>query len=564
MAGNEVQITVTSRDRTKAGFGSAERGAKGLKNTMADVGRTAAGFLAANVVSAGFQKFQGFIRESIEASKNLGESQNAVTKVFGKSAGEIERFSQRAAKEVGLSARAFNEMATPLGAMLKNAGLGMGVVTDSTIDLTQRASDMASVFNTDVSTALEAIQAGLRGESDPLEKFGVGLSAVKVEAEAMAMSGKKNAKALTDQEKMLARVNLIMKQTKDTAGDFKDTSDGLANSTRIQAAQTEDLQAKIGTKMVPAMLAWNKAKLALVKVLVDRVLPAMFALGGWIDRNRGLVQYYASIVGGVLVAAFVAWAGAAAAAAVATIAATWPVIAIGAAIGLLALGFMKAWKASEKFRVVVATVLKIVGQAFLRYVDIWLMGFEKVFHILGKLPGKAGAAFRAAEKATQMARQKVAEYKNALDGLPAKVRTQVLAFTDDALAKIRRVNRELAGIPAYKLTRVRVEQAYGMSIGALKRATGGPIGAVATAASGGARGSMTLVGEQGPELVRLPFGSMVKPAGQTRSMLGGGGGPARVVLEINSGGSRMDDLLVEVLRKAVRARGGDVQVALGR
>ena len=42
---------------------------------------------------------------------------------------------------------------------LKNAGLGMDTVTDSTTALTERAADMASVFNTDVSEAIEAIMS---------------------------------------------------------------------------------------------------------------------------------------------------------------------------------------------------------------------------------------------------------------------------------------------------------------------------------------------------------------------------------------------------------------------
>ena len=36
------------------------------------------------------------------------------------------------------------------------------------------------------------------------------------------------------------------------------------------------------------------------------------------------------------------------------------------------------------------------------------------------------------------------------------------------------------------------------------------------------------------------------------------------VLEIRSGGSKLDDLLLEILRKAVRVRGGDVQLVIGR
>jgi len=46
-------------------------------------------------------------------------------------------------------------------------------------------------------------------------------------------------------------------------------------------------------------------------------------------------------------------------------------------------------------------------------------------------------------------------------------------------------------------------------------------------------------------------------------MVAAGGGGGTVVLEIHSGGSRLDDLLVEVLRKSIRSRGGDVQVVLG-
>jgi hypothetical protein len=42
------------------------------------------------------------------------------------------------------------------------------------------------------------------------------------------------------------------------------------------------------------------------------------------------------------------------------------------------------------------------------------------------------------------------------------------------------------------------------------------------------------------------------------------GGPASVSLTINSGGSAMDDLLVQVLRRAVQTKGrGNVQVLLG-
>jgi hypothetical protein len=35
------------------------------------------------------------------------------------------------------------------------------------------------------------------------------------------------------------------------------------------------------------------------------------------------------------------------------------------------------------------------------------------------------------------------------------------------------------------------------------------------------------------------------------------------VVELHSGGSRLDDLLLEVVRKSIKVRGGNVQVVLG-
>lgn len=85
-------------------------------------------------------------------------------------------------------------------------------------------------------------------------------------------------------------------------------------------------------------------------------------------------------------------------------------------------------------------------------------------------------------------------------------------------------------------------------------------------AAGGPAGGWTLTGERGPELVRLPFGSQVVPAGQTAAMLaaGGGGGQTKTVLEIRSSGAALDEMLLQLLRKAIRVRGGDVQLVLGR
>ncbi len=246
---NVVGITVTAKDQTAAGLDSVDKRIKKIGETT----RTIADTITADFFQGAANAAKSFVTSTVRAASDLGESVNAVNKTFGESAKQVQDWGQANSAAFGLSRRAFNEAIIPTGALLKNAGLSMDQVAQSTINLTKRAADMGSVFNVDVAQVLADINSGLRGEADPLEKYGVQLSAAAVEQQALADTGKKSAAALTDQEKTTARVNLIMKQTASTAGDFADTTDGLANSARVASAQIEDAKAKIGEGLLPVL-----------------------------------------------------------------------------------------------------------------------------------------------------------------------------------------------------------------------------------------------------------------------------------------------------------------------
>lgn len=100
--------------------------------------------------------------------------------------------------------------------------------------------------------------------------------------------------------------------------------------------------------------------------------------------------------------------------------------------------------------------------------------------------------------------------------------------------------------------------------GAHGRAHGGIIGA----AGGGPRSRMTLVGEQGPELVDLAPGSRVRSNPDTRRMLGGGagggGGPQVIEVPLYLDGREIARAIIDPLRTEIRGLGGNVQSAIGQ
>ena len=57
--------------------------------------------------------------------------------------------------------------------------------------------------------------------------------------------------SLSEAEKRLLRVDVLMKQTAVTSGDFANTIDSLANRQRVLNAQTQDMSAKFGNLMIP-------------------------------------------------------------------------------------------------------------------------------------------------------------------------------------------------------------------------------------------------------------------------------------------------------------------------
>jgi hypothetical protein len=244
----------------------------------------------ANVAGQAIDKVGDFLTTSVNQASTLSESINAVNVVFEDGAGIIKEFGKISAETVGLSNAKFNQLASVTGAFLTNLGFDTQKAADKTIDLTKRAADMASVFNTDVSQALEAIQSGLKGEFNPLEQFGVKLNAAAIEARAMQMGLADANGELSDSAKAQAALALVMEQTNKLAGDFTNTSDGLANSQRILSATFDDMKAKIGTALLPLIEELTKSFKELIdseefQKTVDTIVTKLTELSDWIVTN---------------------------------------------------------------------------------------------------------------------------------------------------------------------------------------------------------------------------------------------------------------------------------------
>jgi hypothetical protein len=243
-----------------------------------------------------------FFRGSIDAASTLSESQNAIKVTFGEASNAIAKLGEDSAKRLGLATSDFNGIAVQFSSFAtKIAGAG-GDVSGVINELTTRGADFASVMNLDVSEALGAFQSGLAGETEPLKRFGIDLSDAAIKAYAMANGIGTAGKEMTEGEKVQARYGALMEQTAKTAGDFANTSDGLANSQRIANAEIENARARMGEALLPIMATVTTFMANTFIPVIDFMGEAFKNVFSFIDANKNWLVPVVAAIGGMVVA----------------------------------------------------------------------------------------------------------------------------------------------------------------------------------------------------------------------------------------------------------------------
>lgn len=382
---------------------------RGIDGDMEETGRKAGGILGSTIgkvaAAAGgvfaATKVAQFFGDSISAASDLSETINKSSVIFRENASEIDKWSRGSAQSVGLSRQKALEAAAGFGDMFSQIGFTGKAAAGMSKDVVQMAADLGSFNNLKTDEVLDMISASMRGEYDSLQRVIPNINAARVEHEALAMSGKSAAKELTAQEKAAATLAIIHKDGARAAGDFAKTSDGLANSQKISAAEMENAKAKLGEVLLPVMLVATKAITALLVPAVEGLSTGL----AWVGENIGKVAPYIAAlaigIGVVLAPTFIAWAIAAGAAAIATIAAAAPVILIAGAIALLAAGIIYAYQHFGIFRTAVdaaADVLQtVLGVAvdYAKFVIGVLVDYVKlIIRVVSDIVGGVAALFR--------------------------------------------------------------------------------------------------------------------------------------------------------------------------
>jgi hypothetical protein len=413
----------------------------------------------------------GAFKAAQDASE-LSDTISATRVIFEGASKAVEAYASTAASQIGISKQAALDAAGTFGTLGKAAGLSGKDLSTFSNQFVGLAGDLASFKGGSPEEAIEAIGAAMRGESEPIMRYGVLINEASIQATALseglvkvtrnstqikaaqiglegaqvkytaavkqhgaasfearsAESGlatarqtltkatEGNVTALTLQQKTMAVGKLIMSQTSDAQGDFARTAESAKNQQSRMRAEVANASATLGEVLLPALAAGARA-------LAD--------VAQWAGRNSDTVKTLAIVVGGlaatvlIVHAALTVWAALTKVAAAAQWvlngaiwALTGPIGVIILVIAALVAGIVIAYHKSETFRNVVTAVFAAVGAA-LRTAAAW---FSNTLAAVGRFVSGAVGWFVNLRSTVGTAISGVVEY---LRGLPGRAAAAV-------------------------------------------------------------------------------------------------------------------------------------------
>lgn len=235
----------------------------------------------------------------VKEASALEQAGSAVSQVFGEMAPQVMTWAEDMSA-YGLSTAQAAQAAAVLGGAIKSAGIDMEYVAILSTKLIEISMDLVATFGYSVPQALSAMAAALRAEYDPLEKFGIYLTADMVAAEATRLSMEGLTFESERQAKMIATLSLIYQQSIPYMDAAENMQDNMKLTTMRLVAETKNLASTIGGALIP-----------ILQPMVDAVGKAVGALNDQVKESElladtsGILKDILEDVGRILETVFV-------------------------------------------------------------------------------------------------------------------------------------------------------------------------------------------------------------------------------------------------------------------
>lgn len=193
------------------------------------------------------------MNKAVNAASDLEEATGKFNVVFRDQLTQAETWSRGLVAAYGLSTR---EAKTYM-AMIQDTLKPMGVASDEAARLSNEvvklAVDLGSFNNQKTPDVMRDIQSALVGNFETMKKYSSILNVARIRQEALRQGLIEGKEELTAAQKATVAYTLMVKDSADAIGDWSRTSSGYANTMKQMRSNIEEVSAKIGNPLMPAI-----------------------------------------------------------------------------------------------------------------------------------------------------------------------------------------------------------------------------------------------------------------------------------------------------------------------
>lgn len=189
----------------------------------------------------------------VKFASGVEEMQAKSSVVFGEFTKTVRSELEAFGDSVGRSTHELEGMAASVQDTFVPLGFARGEAAQLSTQLTKLAVDVASFNNASDTETMRAFQSAIVGNHETVRRFGIIITEATLQQELFRMGINKTSQEATNQEKVQARLNLIMAGTTDAHGDAARTSGSFANQSKALTAALEELTVNVLTPLLPAL-----------------------------------------------------------------------------------------------------------------------------------------------------------------------------------------------------------------------------------------------------------------------------------------------------------------------
>ncbi|HDZ43164.1 MAG TPA: hypothetical protein ENH80_04400 [Phycisphaerae bacterium] len=247
---------------------------------------------------------------AVGAASNLFGVMSKFNVVFGEHADDAKKWSDSFAEHIGRSKRQIAQFMAQMQTLFVPLGFDEDTATRMSKQVTQLAVDLASFNNAADADVIRDLDSALTGNGQVMKKYHVILNEAAVKQELFNRG--MDPKNATDQQKVMARLAIIMRATATAQGDAARNTGRYANQKKALAGRIEDLRGALAggllpelaeyygwiTKLVGGLVKWVKENQAVV-IWVAKVAVGLTAAGAVIYGVGRLLGGMSAALGGV-------------------------------------------------------------------------------------------------------------------------------------------------------------------------------------------------------------------------------------------------------------------------